>query len=55
VGALAVVALTWVIEHVMPPPYSGYLALIVVALVVTEVIRRQPARRAHVPTLLPRS
>ncbi len=46
-GALAVVALTWVIEHVMPPPYSGYLALVTVALVVTEAIRRQPRQRAE--------
>jgi hypothetical protein len=44
---MAVVALTWTLEHVMPPPYSGYLALVVVAFVVTELIRRQPGQRAE--------
>jgi hypothetical protein len=46
-GALVVVALTWVLEHVMPPPFSGYLALVVVGFVVTERIRRKPRQRAE--------
>jgi hypothetical protein len=45
-GALAVVALTWMLEHVMDPPYSGYLALCAVGVLVTTVIKRQPAQRA---------
>ncbi len=45
-GALAVVALTWVLEHVMPPPYSGYFALCVVGLTVTTILKRRPAERA---------
>jgi hypothetical protein len=43
----AVVALTWALEHVVPPPYSGYLALVVVGLVATEVFKRQPRQRAR--------
>jgi len=46
-GATAVVALTWALEHVMPAPYSGYLALVVVGFVVTELIRRRPPQRAE--------
>jgi hypothetical protein len=46
VGAAAVVALTWVLEHVMPPPYSGYLALCVVGFTVTTILKRRPAERA---------
>jgi hypothetical protein len=45
-GALAVVALTWMLEHVMDPPYSGYLALCAVGVIVTTLIKRQPAQRA---------
>jgi hypothetical protein len=45
-GAAAVVALTWVLERVMPPPFSGYLALCVVGFTVTTIIRAQPAQRA---------
>ncbi|MGH7390502.1 MAG: hypothetical protein ACREM3_13750 [Candidatus Rokuibacteriota bacterium] len=45
-GAVAVVALTWVLEHVMEPPYSGYLALCAVGLTVTGIIKRQPGQRA---------
>ena len=45
-GAVAVVALTWGLEHVMDPPYSGYLALCAVGFAVTTLIRRQPAQRA---------
>jgi hypothetical protein len=46
-GATAVVALTWILEHVMPPPYSGYLALVLVGLTVTELIRRQPRQQVE--------
>jgi hypothetical protein len=46
-GALIVVLLTWALEHVMPPPYSGFLALVIVAVVATEVIRRRPTQRAE--------
>ncbi len=45
-GAAAVVALTWVLERVMPPPFSGYLALCVVGVAVTTIIGAQPAQRA---------
>jgi hypothetical protein len=44
--AAAVIALTWALEHVMPPPYSGFLALALVGLVSTEVLKRQPRQRA---------
>jgi hypothetical protein len=46
-GALAVVLLTWVLEHLMPAPFSGYFALVVMGLVATELIRRQPRHRAE--------
>jgi hypothetical protein len=46
-GATAVVALTWLLERVMPPPYSGYLALVLVGLAVTELIRRRPRQQAE--------
>jgi hypothetical protein len=46
-GATAVVALTWILEHVMPPPYSGYLALVLVGLAVTELIRRRPRQQVE--------
>jgi hypothetical protein len=46
-GATAVVALTWILEHVMPPPYSGYLALVLVGLAVTQLIRRQPRHQVE--------
>ncbi len=42
-----VVAVTWALEHAMPPPYSGYLAVVVVGFVLTEVYRRQPRQRAR--------
>lgn len=45
-GAVGVVALTWVLEHVMTPPYSGYLALCLVGLAVTTILKRRPAERA---------
>jgi hypothetical protein len=46
-GAVVVVLLTWALEHVMPPPYSGFLALVIVAVVATEMIRRRPKQRAE--------
>ncbi|HKW95281.1 MAG TPA: hypothetical protein VJX92_25575 [Methylomirabilota bacterium] len=46
VGAAAVVAVTWVLERVMPPPYSGYLALCLVGLTVTTIFKRRPSERA---------
>jgi glycosyltransferase involved in cell wall biosynthesis len=46
-GALAaVVATTWLLEHAVPAPYSGYLAVVVLGLVGTEVYKRQPLQRA---------
>jgi hypothetical protein len=44
--AAVVAGLTWVLERVMPPPYSGLMALILVGLAVTEVVKRQPRQRA---------
>lgn len=45
-GTAAVVILTWLLEAVMPPPFSGFLALCLVGLAVTEVLKRQPRQRA---------
>lgn len=45
-GAAGVVALTAVLEYVMPPPYSGYLALCLVGLTVTTLLKRRPTERA---------
>jgi hypothetical protein len=42
----AVVALTWLLEHAVPPPYSGYLAVVTVGFVATAIFRRQPRQRA---------
>lgn len=42
----AVAALAWGLGHLMPPPYSGLLAAILVALAATEVIKRRPRQRA---------
>jgi hypothetical protein len=44
---VVVVALTWALEHVMPAPYSGYLAAVVVGLIVIQVVKRQPGQRAR--------
>jgi tetratricopeptide (TPR) repeat protein len=41
-----VVALTWALEHAVPAPYSGYLAVVMVGLVATEVYKRQPGQQA---------
>jgi hypothetical protein len=46
-GIAAVIVVTWGLEHVVPPPYSGYLALVVVGLVATEIVKRQPRQRAR--------
>jgi hypothetical protein len=43
----AVVALTWALEHVVPAPYSGYLAAVVIGLVVIQIVKRQPLQRAR--------
>jgi hypothetical protein len=46
-GAIAaVVALTWALEHAMPPPYSGYLAVVLVGLALTHIVKRQPPQQA---------
>jgi hypothetical protein len=42
----AVVTLTWILEHAMPAPYSGYLAVVLLGLVATEIYKRQPRQRA---------
>lgn len=44
---VVVVALTWALQHVMPAPYSGYLAAVVVGLIVIEIVKRQPPQRAR--------
>ncbi len=44
--AAAVVGLTWLLERAMPPPYSGFLALSLVGLGATEILRRRPRQRA---------
>lgn len=43
----AVVALTWVLEHALPPPYSGYLAVVIIGLVSLQIYKRQPRQRAQ--------
>ena len=43
----AVAALTWVFEHLMPAPYSGYLAAVVVGLVAIQIAKRRPWQRAR--------
>lgn len=43
----AVVALTWLLERAVPPPYSGYLALVTVGLVTIQIYKRQPGPRAQ--------
>ena len=42
----AVLAFGWALGHVMPPPYSGYLAFVIVGFVATQIYRRRPAERA---------
>jgi hypothetical protein len=42
----AVAALAWALGAAMPPPLSGVLAVVVVGLVATELLKRQPAQRA---------
>jgi hypothetical protein len=43
----AVLALAWALGRVMPPPYSGYLALVIVGLVAAQLYKRRPAERAR--------
>jgi hypothetical protein len=45
-GLTAVVALGWTLGYLMPPPFSGYLALVVVALLATQVYKSRPPQRA---------
>jgi hypothetical protein len=45
-GLIAVVVLGWALGHLMPPPFSGYLALILVALTATQIYKSRPAQRA---------
>jgi hypothetical protein len=42
----ALVVLTWALEQLMPPPYSGYLAAIMVAMIGIEIYKRRPGPRA---------
>ena len=42
----AVLTLGWALGHLMPPPYSGYLAFVIVGFVATQLYRRRPAERA---------
>jgi hypothetical protein len=42
----AVLALGWALGHVMPPPYSGYLAFVIVGFLATQVYKLRPAERA---------
>ncbi|HWC04742.1 MAG TPA: hypothetical protein VHF87_18480 [Methylomirabilota bacterium] len=44
--AAVVAGLTWALERVMPPSFSGFLALVLVGLAVTEFLKRQPRQRA---------
>jgi hypothetical protein len=44
---VAVVALTWVLEQVVPPPFSGYLAAVTIGLVAIQLYKRQPGPRAQ--------
>jgi hypothetical protein len=43
---VAVIALTWAIENVLPPPYSGYLAAVIVGFIIVEFYKRRPPQRA---------
>lgn len=46
-GATAVVVVTWGLEHAIPPPYSGYLALTLVGLAIIQLYKLKPAQRAE--------
>jgi hypothetical protein len=46
-GAVAVVIVTWLLEQAIPPPYSGYLALVVVGLVAIQILKSRPLQRAE--------
>jgi hypothetical protein len=45
-GLATVAALTWGLGTVLPPPFSGLIAVVLVGLVATELVKRQPAQRA---------
>jgi hypothetical protein len=50
VAAAAVAAtglVTWLLEWALPPPYSGYLAVVVVGLVAIQLYKRQPEPQAQ--------
>lgn len=46
-GAIAVVVVTWALEHAIPPPYSGYLALTLVGLAIIQLYKLKPTQRAE--------
>jgi hypothetical protein len=43
----AVLTIGWALGHVMPPPYSGYLAFVIVGFVATQLYKSRPAERAR--------
>jgi hypothetical protein len=45
-GVAAVAALAWALGYLMPPPFSGYLALVLVALSATQIYKSRPPQRA---------
>jgi hypothetical protein len=45
-GLAAVAALAWALGTVVPPPFSSVLAIVVVGLLATELLKRRPAQRA---------
>jgi hypothetical protein len=45
-GLIAVIALGWALGHLMPPPFSGYLALILVALAAIQLYKSRPEQHA---------
>lgn len=46
-GIAAVVILTWLLEHAIPPPFSGYLAVVLVGLAAIQFYKRRPRQRAY--------
>lgn len=42
-----VVLVTWVLEQALPPPYSGYLALVLVGLAAIQIFKHRPVPRAE--------
>ncbi len=45
-GIAAVVILTWLLEHAIPPPFSGYLAVVLVGLAAIQLYKRRPRQQA---------